>query len=636
VPAAPHPLDPLTAAELAAAVAAVRRRMGERTPALRLISIDLREPDKAAVAAWRGGGARPPREAFAVLLDRADGCAYEAVVSIAGGEVASLVPLPAGGQPAVSLDEFVEAPAAVRADPRYRAALARRGIGEDRLELVHIEPWTVGRFEPPERRLARCLSWLREDVDDVNPYSRPIGRLVAVVDLNSMEVVRVDDGEPLPLPAEHWDYRAGGGRPLRADVRPLEVRQRDGPSFTLDGRLLRWQRWELRVGFSTREGLVLHEIGYRDGGRLRPICHRASLAELVVPYGDPNPTVHFKNVFDTGEYGLGTFLNELAHGCDCLGEIRYLDVVHADTRGELVTLRNAICIHEEDAGLLWKHTAVGGATDRARSRRLVVSCIATVGNYEYGTFWYLYQDGSLELEAKLTGIVHTAGAPAGRPGPHAVEVAQGVAAGVHQHFFTARLDMDVDGERNDVVETEAAPAPPGDANPEGTAFVTVRRPLGRESAARRDVSPMTARRWRVENRRSRNRMGEPAAYELVPGENVAPMAAPDSPFRRRARYLDHQLWVTPYRPDERYPAGEYPNQHGGGDGLPRWTAADRPLADGDVVLWYTFGSHHVPRLEDWPVMPVVRCGFVLRPVGFFDVNPALDVPPPASGSFERG
>jgi primary-amine oxidase len=294
-----------------------------------------------------------------------------------------------------------------------------------------------------------------------------------------------------------------------------------------------------------------------------------------------------------------------------------------------VVLRNAICIHEEDFGILWRHRDDNsGRHDIARSRRLVVSCIATVGNYEYGFFWYLYQDGTIQFEGKLTGIVHTAGVPAGEPGPHATEVSPGVAAGYHQHFFTARLDMDVDGERNTAYEVEAAPLPQGPDNTDGTAFVSRRTTFTRESEARREISPLTARRWRVENPDRENRMGQAVAYELVPGDGVAAMAQPDSEFRRRARFLDHQLWVTPYRAEERYPAGEYPNQHAGGDGLPAWTAADRALENEDVVLWYTFGSHHVPRLEDWPVMPVVYCGFHLRPFGFFDRNPALDVPPP--------
>jgi primary-amine oxidase len=295
----------------------------------------------------------------------------------------------------------------------------------------------------------------------------------------------------------------------------------------------------------------------------------------------------------------------------------------------VVTLPNAICIHEEDQGILWKHRDdTTGQTHVARSRRLVISCITTVGNYEYGFFWYLYQDGRIEFEGKLTGIILTAGVPAGEEQRHATEVAPGVAAGYHQHFFTARLDMDVDGERNVAYEIESASEPQGDANADGSAFSTRRLTFERESQAKRDVAPLQARRWRVENPSRRNRMGTPVAYELVPGENVAPMAQPGSQFRRRAGFLDHHLWVTPYRRDERYPAGEYPNQHAGGDGLPRWTAADRPLENEDVVLWYSFGSHHLPRLEDWPVMPVASCGFTLRPLGFFDQSPALDVPPP--------
>ena len=265
----------------------------------------------------------------------------------------------------------------------------------------------------------------------------------------------------------------------------------------------------------------------------------------------------------------------------------------------------------------------------ARARRLVVSCIATVGNYEYGFYWYLGQDGTIGFEAKLTGVLHTAGVPEGEPGPHATEIAPGVAASVHQHFFCARLDMDVDGTKNTVVEIDALSEPRTPRNPDGSAFSTDRRVLDRESQARRSVHSAAARRWRVESAERRNRVGEPTAYELIPGEGIEPMALPDSEFRRRARFLDHHLWVTPFAADERYPAGEYPNQSPGGDGLERWTKADRPLEGEDVVLWYTFGSHHVPRLEDWPVMPVVRCGFELRPVGFFDRNPALDVPPPA-------
>jgi primary-amine oxidase len=622
-----HPLDPLSAAELARAVATMRSD-GVVADGVRVISVDLREPDKADLREWREGGARPVREAQAVVLDTRDGTAWELVVSIDDGSVVSRAGLD-GQQPAVSMDEYFEAGAACRRDPEFRAALARRGIEGERVDLVHIEPWTVGQFEDPGRRLARCLAWMRKDADDVNPYARPIGGLVAVVDLGQMRVVRVDDHGPLPVPDQDADYRNGGSGGYRDDQRPIEITQPDGPSFVLEGNHMRWQKWDLRIGFSHRESLVLHEIGYHEDGRLRPICHRASIAELVIPYGDPNPTVHFKNVFDTGEYGMGPLVNALERGCDCVGEITYLDAACVDNKGDVTTLKNAICIHEEDYGILWKHHDDNtGRTDVARSRRLVISCIATVGNYEYGFFWYLYQDGTIQFEAKLTGIVLTAGVPGDARPRHATLVEPGVAAGYHQHFITARLDMDVDGERNVAYEVESGADPLGPVNPDGSAFSTSRVTFARESQAKRDVSPLTARRWRVENPDRRNRMGEPVAFELVPGDNVAAMAHPGSQFRRRAGHLDHHLWVTPYRREERYPAGDYPNQHEGGDGLPRWTAANRPLENEDVVLWYTFGAHHIPRLEDWPVMPVAYCGFHLRPVGFFDRNPALDVPAP--------
>jgi primary-amine oxidase len=622
-----HPLDPLSAQEFARVVEIVRaeRSPGER---VRFVGCDLREPEKAQLAAWRDGGPRPAREALVVLLDAEAEVASEAVVSIDEGRIVSWVDLD-GLQPAITADEFVEAADACRRDQRYLDALAKRGITGDLLDLVHIEPWSLGRFEAPGKRLARCITWLRTAPDDVNPYARPVGRLLAIVDLNRMEVVRVDDHGVLPVPPEGADYRNGGGAGYRDDLRPIEITQPEGPSFTLEGHEMRWQKWRFRIGFSHREALILHEIGYEDGGEVRPVCHRASIAELVIPYGDPNPTMHFKNVFDIGEYGIGPLVNALELGCDCLGDITYLDAFCIDTRGNVVRLPNAICIHEEDYGLLWKHTDDHtGRTDLARSRRLVVSCIATVGNYEYGFFWYLYQDGTIQFEGKLTGIVHTAGVPAGEEQRHSTLLAPGVAAGYHQHFLTARLDMDVDGERNVVYEVESVPDPLDASNTEGTAFSTPRLTFERESQAKRQVSPLTARRWRVENPARRNHMGGAVAWELVPGDNVLPMAHPESQFRQRARFLDHHLWVTPYRRDERFPAGEHPNQHEGGDGLPRWTAEDRPLENEDVVLWYTFGAHHVPRLEDWPVMPVAYCGFHLRPVGFFDRSPALDVPPP--------
>ncbi|MDQ6840864.1 MAG: tyramine oxidase, partial [Actinomycetota bacterium] len=364
--------------------------------------------------------------------------------------------------------------------------------------------------------------------------------------------------------------------------------------------------------------------------RLRSILYRASLSEMVVPYGDPSPTHYFKNAFDAGENGVGVATSTLRLGCDCLGEIHYFDAVVSDADGAPVQIENAICMHEEDVGVLWRHIEWRtGEGEVRRSRRLVISSFAAIGNYDYGFFWYLYQDGTIAYEVKLTGVLSTGAVPPGEHPRHGTLVAPGLNAMIHQHYFNVRLDLDVDGLENTVEEVWTEPLPRGEENPHGNAFVVKRRPLRTESEGRRRLDLASARGWEIVNPHQRHRLGRPVGYRLVPGENAVPYAQPDAAVMKRAGFIHDHLWVTPYDRTERYAAGEYPSQHPGGAGLPQWTAQDRPIEDRDVVVWYTFGHHHVPRPEDWPVMPVATIGFALKPVGFFDRNPALDVPPPS-------
>ncbi|HEV7831401.1 MAG TPA: tyramine oxidase, partial [Pseudonocardiaceae bacterium] len=227
-----------------------------------------------------------------------------------------------------------------------------------------------------------------------------------------MEVREIVDHGVVPLPELPGNYIPelitgqiegySGNFPavdrLRDDLRPIEITQPEGPSFTVEGNAVTWQKWRLRIGYNPREGLVLHQVGYEDRGRLRPILYRASLSEIYVPYGDPNPTHRIKNVFDEGEWGIGPVLNYLVRGCDCLGDIHYFDIVLNDANGDPLTLPNAICLHEEDAGVSWKHTdGFLGHMETRRNRRLAISCFATLNNYEYGFFWYFYLDGTIEF-----------------------------------------------------------------------------------------------------------------------------------------------------------------------------------------------------------------------------------------------
>jgi primary-amine oxidase len=627
-----HPLDPLTAEEISQASALVRTapQFESLECGARFITIELRPPAKQDVLAGRAG----PRLADIVLLDRADASTHEILVSLADDRVLSWIRL-GDVQPLAVVEELAEAEAMVRADPGFQAALARRGVTD--FDAVQVDAWPAGNFDYPEERglrLARCLAFIRTNPGD-SEWAHPVDGLVVLVDLIKLEILRIDDHGIVPIPPEPGNFDAAAAieaaGALRDDIRPLEITQPDGPSFEVDGNRVRWQKWELHVGFTPREGLVLSEVGYRDGDALRSVLYRASLSEMVVPYGDPSPTHYFKNAFDAGENGVGVAAASLTLGCDCLGEIHYFDATVSDGAGEPVAIPNAICMHEEDVGVLWRHIEWRtGEGEVRRSRRLVISSFSAIGNYDYGFFWYLHQDGTIAFEVKLTGVLSTGAVPPGETPRHGTLVAPGLNAMVHQHFFNMRLDLDIDGTDNTVEEVWTESLPRGPENPHGNAFEARRRPLETESAAQRRLDPASARWWEVVNPNVRHRLGRPVGYRLVPGENTRPFAQPDAAVMRRAGFVAEHLWVTPYEPDERYAAGDYPNQHPGGAGLPEWTSADRDIVNRDLVVWYTFGHHHVPRPEDWPVMPVATIGFQLKPVGFFDRNPALDVPPPVA------
>jgi len=620
-----HPLDPLSAGEIARAweLTQAKQAPGPRT---RVISITRHEPPKDVVLRHQPG-AFVEREAFVVLLDNATRTTYEAVVSLTKEGVVSWTAVP-GVQPSIVFDEFFECEAAVRADARWQDAMRKRGVTD--FSLTMVDPWSAGNFGfagEEGRRLVRALTWVRRNPTD-NGYARPVANVLTVVDLDDMKVVDVQDYGVVPLPDEDANYspEVAGTRP---DLKPLEIRQPEGPSFELNGHELSWQRWRMRLGFTPREGLVLHTVTYHDQGRDRPILYRASVVDMVVPYGDPRPTYFHRNAFDIGEYGIGYLANSLELGCDCLGEIRYLDAVVNDSRGGAVTIANAICIHEEDYGILWKHLDLRtGHSEVRRSRRLVVSFIATVGNYEYGFYWYFYQDGTIQLEVKLTGIISNGAVMPGEKPPWGELVTPQVYGPIHQHFFSVRLDMMVDGPQNSVYEVNTVADPPGPHNPYGGAFRAHATLLGRESEAQRIIDPLAGRFWKIVNPSVNNRLGEPVGYKLMPGENVLPFAAPEAQVTKRAGFMTKHLWVTRFDPSEKYATGDYPNQHAGGAGLPSYVQDDAPLQNTDVVVWYTFGAHHVVRPEDWPVMPVASIGFMLKPVGFFDRNPALDVPRP--------
>ena len=608
-----HPLEPMTPAEVETAVTVLRDsgRVGEGG---RFHRVALYEPTK-------NGSTNGDR--CLELVVHQDREVHEAVVSLTNQDVLSWKTID-GVVPKIGFLEIAASMDACRKDEGFRAALAKRGITD--MAQVQIDVWPAGDFgreHEQGRRVQRCIAFHRPQWTD-NGYARPIEGVMATVDVDEMAVIHLEDIGVWPMATEGANYDAAAVGQFRSDLKPVEISQPEGTSFTVDANRIEWQRWSLRVLMDDTEGLVLHDVSY-DG---RSVLDRASLAEMVVPYGEVRPTQAFKHALDSGEYGLGKMANSLALGCDCLGEITYLDAVYALDDGTPITINQAICIHEEDFGILWKHhDSHADTTEVRRSRRLVVSSIHTVGNYEYGIFWYFNLDGSIELEMKLTGIVTPMSVVDGDDLRFSRPLAPGLAGPIHQHLFCFRLDFAVDGQSNSVYEVNVEPLPPGESNPLGNAFRAVDRRLDSESAAQRSTDASSARYWRIVNEGVKNRLDQPVGYRLLPKSTPTIFTHPDSMVTRRAGFAKHNLWVTPYAPDERFAAGAYPTQRNADQGLPAYTAADRNIVDRDIVVWHTFGLTHDVRLEDWPVMPVERTGFTLVPDGFFDRNPALDVPP---------
>ncbi len=619
-----HPLDPLSPEEYESVAHAVRHDERFRYH-MRFASASLVEPTKRELAS----GADIERMAEVLLLDGRRRVTYIVLVDVRQRAVTAWDEVPGQQQPAITIDEFVDIEIETKSDPRVQDALRRRGLDLQQRALVMVDPWSAGNFDieaEKGRRIARGTFYMRSQNDD-NQYAHPIDGMIALIDLDTLELIDVEDEHVYPVPMDDANYGEKFVDGWRDDIKPLEITQSEGPSFTVEGWKVSWQKWSFRVGFNQREGLVLHDIRYNDEGHDRPVLFRASVAEMTVPYGDTSLTQRRKNAFDVGEYGLGMCANALELGCDCLGEIYYFDSTVISAQGDLDPRNNAICLHEEDAGILWKHyDQRTDKTEVRRSRRLVISCIATIGNYEYGFFWYFYQDGSIELEVKATGIVQTGALHDGETNRHGVKLGPNLYAPHHQHFFCVRLDPTIDGIENRVTEVNTHADPLGPTNPYGNAFYPVRTTFDTELDAIRDLNLETARSWLIESSTTTNAIGGTPAYRLVPGENCKPYAQPGSSISSRAAYMYHHLWVTPWSAEESFPAGTFPNQSPGDDGLAVWTAADRNIRDTDVVVWYTLGHHHVVRPEDWPVMPVARMGFALKPSGFFTQNPALDVP----------
>ncbi len=623
-----HPLDPLTTEEIQTAVATVQSAhpLSERA---RFPNVSLKEPDKESVLSFKAGDPIQ-RDAFVVVLDPSESKTYEAVVDLGSATLSQWTEVP-NVQPAILDEEYELLDSLAKADPRWQAAMQRRGITD--FEGAVIDGWAPGLLSPEEqasgKRLLRGITYYNPG--KINYYGAPIEGLMVVVDLNAQEVYEVTDIDLQTYSKENFDYDEASVGPLQPAPKPLLIQQPEGSTFTLKGNEVTWQNWKFRYLLHQREGLTLYQVSYIDDGVERPVLYRASLSEMVVPYAETNKDWSVRSAFDVGEYRFGWLSTPLVLGNEVPQNAVLLDALFADDMGEPSLSEDVIGLYERDAGILWRHYDFNNYSNEGRrSRELVMTTVAAIGNYDYAISWIFHEDGTLEEQTDLTGIMLTkATDDTTETGDHlGYLVAPHVVAVNHQHFLNFRLDLDVDGPLNSLAEMNVSALPKSESNPQANAFAMEETMLTSETAAVRDMSLAQSRSWMVMNAEKKNALGMPPAYMLMPGSNSVFYPLEESNVRQRGQFATHHLWATKYDPSELYAAGDYPNQSKPDQGLPEWVANDDSLEKEDIVLWYTQGVTHIPRPEEWPIMTIHRAGFKIMSRGFFVENPVLNVPAP--------
>jgi primary-amine oxidase len=642
-PAVKHPLDPLTFQEYWT-VLEVLHAAGRVDSDTRFSIITLEEPAKDLV--WRfdeaGGGdaGAIPRRAFAIV--RLKEKEWQAVIDLRARSVVSFEALE-GVQPNWLAEEFKAVAEEVKKNSEFIAAMKKRGIEDFTfIECAGGPPGYYGTREQRGRRIAHVSC---TDVRGVrNTWTRHVEGLTVVVDADTKEVLRIVDEGVVPVPATLADYDAASIGETREVKSPIDVEQPLGPGFDLDGNVVEWQGWRFHVRPDQRLGMILSTVTYRDGERRRPVLYQGSLSEIFVPYMDPAFNWYHRNFLDAGEYSAGGLTQPLMRGLDCPEHAVYLDGLVAGDDGRPRTSPGLICLFEREAGdMAWRHVS---ADPESRVKRdLVVRTAAVLGNYDYIFDWAFQQDGSIKVGIGATGIaeVKMVAQPDAGPAdpndptigansmPEAADaygrfVARNIVAVNHDHYFNFRLDLDVDGPKNTLVIDRLAPRELPKDSPRRSIWVREQHVARKESEGMLDMDMHRPALWRVVSDGKTNHVGYPTSYQLMPGMNAMTLLSADDYPRRRAGFIDHQLWTTPYRAQERFAAGDHPTLSEPGQGLPAWTRENRAIEDTDVVLWHTIGMHHLVRGEDWPVMPVMWHGFELRPFDFFDGNPALDLP----------
>lgn len=623
-----HPLDGLTTEEYWA-VHDILQKSGHMTENTAVSMLVLHEPIKSAVLAWKPGDAIP-READVILED--SNKTIEALIDITGQKVESWKVIP-GVQAPFTTKELNAFDDIIKKDPRVLEAFKKRGLTDLSTVRCSAIPLALRVF-PEQEHLRIGYGGCTNSNGQYHTWGRSIEGLYVVADMTAKKILQVIDAGVIPTATYVGDFEEADATP-REGTKPIVVTQPMGASYKIEKGEVTWQNWHFRFRLDSRIGTVVNLVRYQDGSRLRSVLYEGSFSEMYVPYMDIDEGWNSRSFLDAGEF-LHDGLLKAIDSDDCPANAEFFSALAPTERGTPLLRPKVACLFERTKGdPAWRHLENNIMAGRP-SRELVLRTCAEIGNYDYIMDWVFQQDGTIRVAVGSTGIIETKGTkdivaalPAMADGMSAVEygtlVAPNSFAVNHDHYFSFRLDLDVDGPNNSFMIERLVPQRINART--RTSIWAVQSSIAKtESQGIMDIDPRKPAMWHFVSSTERGPLGYPTGYEIMPEATGVSFLSPDDPAERVGAFSSHQLWVTPYKPDERYAAGVYVTNSKGGEGLPAWTKADRPIENTDIVAWYTLGFHHVPRIEDWPVMPTLWHEFLIRPVNFFAENPVMTLP----------
>lgn len=606
-----HPLDGLDAGEIALAVDLLRAE-GHVDGQTLFHYVGLAAPPKSAVTSGQPDAATD-RRVVAVVRNGAK--TFEAIVELNTRRIQTWREIE-GVQPNILNTEWALANRLVRSDPRWRSAMERRGF-EDFTE-IYCATLTVGNFGGEEnRRLVRMPCY---DISAGGPniYARPIDGVEATVDLNRAVVESVHDAQiRTDSSLDYNPDRLLGLPENHVTQAPTNYARPD--LLEINGSTIAWRDWSFHLRTDFRVGPILSLIQFGPENEKRSILYQANLSELIVPYMSEDRSWYYRTYMDVGEYGFGA-ASRLFPGLDCPAGARMISSTFADDTGQPYEVPNNACLFVRfSAQPTWRHSEIyNNSRSIELGQELVLRTIPTVGNYDYIIDWVFSPTGEIRIEVGATGIVAVRGINSSAQPDDGTLVARDLVAVNHDHFFSFRLDFDIDGASNRVQIDRIAPAPDCALSPRRI-WSAQPEPVTVEAALQGGVDVIG---WRVTNHNMLNALGQHPGYQVINGSPATAIYAEGDLSLARSQFATAPIWVTQHQPDEHYAAGRFPNQSQPGLGLIEYIDGEN-IVDADVVLWPTLGMRHVPRPEEWPIMSTMTRSITIRPFGFHPFNPAF-------------